>query len=35
MTSLDTLPSSSHVVNNLNCCLILFWIHNHIRHCTL
>jgi len=35
MTSLDTLPSSSHVVNNLNYCFILFWIHNHIKHCTL
>jgi hypothetical protein len=35
MTSLDILPTSSHVVNNFNWCLILFWIHNHIRHCIL
>ncbi len=35
MTSLDTLSTSSHVDNNFNYCLIMFWIHNHIKHCIL
>ncbi len=35
MTSLDTLPTSFHVVNNFSCCLIMFGIHNHIKDCIL